>query len=464
MEKRTAIVVGSGIGGAAIAALLQHSGNWDVEVYEKNPFPGGRYASQDRDGFRLDVGCHLVANCDKGALAEVLNVLGRADAVKWRYARKPSPAFNFSGKRIRFPRDLGMLGLSPEELEGVMDFYMEMGGIPDDELPTYDNRDMRTFTTSHIDNMTIRNVISLLCGIYFVIGDNQTPVGEWIRDNKDFMNYAAQGYPIGGTGAVPKAYLDCLAEFGGRLALSTGVKRIIVEDGKAVGVELENGEVRRAGIVISNAGSRQTLELVGREHYAPGILENFDKYAYSHSVFTVKVALDTRVTDENMVMYIGKGFETYFDEDPGLLDVPELASHAMIPVFSNLDPTAAPEGRQLLAIAGGVHGRAADFTAEVSARCEEAFMKVLDIVFPGIRSHVLWTDTTSAAEVDALFGKDGCVIGIGQAVGQVGERRPPIFDPCIKNLCHCGADTGLHGIGGELAAGSALRLWNELKG
>ena len=464
MPKRKAIVVGSGIGGAAIAALLQHSGLWDVDVYEKNPFSGGRYASYPRDGFRLDVGCHLVANCDHGTMAEVLRRLERPDAVKWRYARKPSPSFNFSGQRIRFPRDLGMLGLSSEEMEAVMEFYMIMGGIPDEELDSYDDRDMRSFTTSHVNNLTIRNVISLLCGIYFVVGDNQTPVGEWVRDNKDFMIHAAQGYPIGGTGAVPEAYLKCLQEVGGRVHLGAPIRRIVLEDGAAVGIELEGGEVRRADIVISNAGSRQTMELVGRTHYSLPVVEQLDSYAYSHSVFTVKAALDTRVTDETMVMYIGEGFETFFDQAPNRLEVPEMASHAMIPVFSNLDPSSAPEGKQLLAIAGGVHGSPADFTPEVMARCEEAFLKVLERVFPGIRSHIIWTEATSASQIDSLFGKDGSVIGIGQIVGQVGPKRPPMVDPCVTNLFHCGADTGVHGIGGELAADSALRLFERLMG
>jgi phytoene dehydrogenase-like protein len=54
------------------------------------------------------------------------------------------------------------------------------------------------------------------------------------------------------------------------------------------------------------------------------------------------------------------------------------------------------------------------------------------------------------------------VIGIGQKLGQVGADRPAIEDPEIGNLYHCSADTGMHGIGGELAADSALRLYRML--
>ena len=56
------------------------------------------------------------------------------------------------------------------------------------------------------------------------------------------------------------------------------------------------------------------------------------------------------------------------------------------------------------------------------------------------------------------------MIGIAQKLGQVGENRPPIEDPEIENLYHCSADTSMHGIGGELAAASALRLYGMLAG
>jgi phytoene dehydrogenase-like protein len=462
MEKQKTIIVGSGIGGSAIAAMLQHSGLWQVDLYERNHFPGGRYASYDRDGFRLDVGCHLIANCDKGAMADVLRHLDCPDAVKWNYARKPSPSFNFSGQRIRFPRDLGLLGFTPEELESIMMFYANLNSIPDEDLDTCDFGDIRTYMANNKCPLLIRKVISMLCGIYFVVGDHETPLGEWVRGNKNFFINAAQGYPAGGTRAVPQAYLDCLQEHGGQVYLNTPIKRILVEDGAAVGIELQNGDVEKADIIISNVGSRQTIELIGREHFPAPVLERFDAYTYSSSVFTLKVALDASITNETMVMYLGEGFENFFDQNPDILDVPEIASHAMIPIISNLDSSSAPEGRQLLAIAGGVHGRPQDFTQEVTAQCEEAFLKVLDIVFPGFREHILWTEATTSQAIDSMFGKDGCVIGIGQKVGQVGELRPPIIDPSIRNLYHCGADTGVHGIGGELAADSALRLWKIL--
>ena len=53
IKGKKAIVVGAGIGGTATAARLAHAG-FDVEVYEKNGFAGGRCSLIEHDGYRFD--------------------------------------------------------------------------------------------------------------------------------------------------------------------------------------------------------------------------------------------------------------------------------------------------------------------------------------------------------------------------------------------------------------------------
>lgn len=50
---KRAIVIGAGIGGTATAARLAHAG-FDVEVYEKNGFAGGRCSLIEHEGYRFD--------------------------------------------------------------------------------------------------------------------------------------------------------------------------------------------------------------------------------------------------------------------------------------------------------------------------------------------------------------------------------------------------------------------------
>lgn len=50
-------------------------------------------------------------------------------------------------------------------------------------------------------------------------------------------------YPIDGSGAVVEALVRGLEKFGGRLSLKSHVENIVIENGKAVGVKLKNGQV-----------------------------------------------------------------------------------------------------------------------------------------------------------------------------------------------------------------------------
>ena len=57
-ERRTAIVVGAGIGGTAVAARLAKDGFY-VRVFEKNSFSGGRLSLIHKNGHRFDQGPSL---------------------------------------------------------------------------------------------------------------------------------------------------------------------------------------------------------------------------------------------------------------------------------------------------------------------------------------------------------------------------------------------------------------------
>ena len=55
MKDKNVIIIGSGFGGLAAAALLAHDG-YNVTVIEKNEQPGGRASVWKKDGFTFDMG------------------------------------------------------------------------------------------------------------------------------------------------------------------------------------------------------------------------------------------------------------------------------------------------------------------------------------------------------------------------------------------------------------------------
>jgi phytoene dehydrogenase-like protein len=465
MARKKAAVVGSGIAGSGIAALLAHSGEYEVDLYEKNGIVGGRFASYWKEGFRLDVGCHMIANCEKGTMGEILEIVGHPEAVRWHHLERGSHVFNYKGTELLFPEQVDRIGFTSDEVQRIMQFYGDTLSIPEDQYDAYDKISMIDQIEKYIRDDRARVLFGFLSGLYFVTRDSETPVGEWARCSKEMVVNRSTGYPIGGTGAIPEAYVRIMEEKGGRLHRATPIRRIVVEDRAARGVQLKSGTFREADLVISNVGLKPTVDsLVGREHYGRGFLGKVDGYEYSFCCGALKVALDQPVVgDRGLVLYIGTDDLLALEQDLALGRIPDAMEYLMVPFVSTVDPTACPEGRQLL-IAGTGAGRPGDTLPRDRAKWAQAYLKGLERVFPGIGQHVLWATYTSPADIENLFGEEGNVIGIAQKIGQVGENRPPIQDPEIENLYHCSADTGVHGIGGELAADSALRLYRMLVG
>lgn len=101
----------------------------------------------------------------------------------------------------------------------------------------------------------------------------------------------------GGSHHVCHVLGKSILENGGRILTSQIVKRIIVENGEAKGVELDDGTVIKASkFVASSLNPHQTfMDLVGEQHLDPYLVNRIKKWTYSDwSFFTVHMALRDR--------------------------------------------------------------------------------------------------------------------------------------------------------------------------
>src|SRR5688572_20772999 len=79
--------------------------------------------------------------------------------------------------------------------------------------------------------------------------------------------FRSWGLSRGGTGAISNACAEAAREGGAEIRTRTTVSRIIVKDGAAVGVVLENGDYLTANLVSSSLDPHLTfLKMVGEEH------------------------------------------------------------------------------------------------------------------------------------------------------------------------------------------------------
>jgi phytoene dehydrogenase-like protein len=98
----------------------------------------------------------------------------------------------------------------------------------------------------------------------------------------------------GGMGALTKALAAAAREAGAEVRTGAGVSRVVVKDGRAVGVVLESGEEITARAVVSNADPRRTfLRLVDPMDLDPGFLGKIQNYRSTGVAAKVNYALST---------------------------------------------------------------------------------------------------------------------------------------------------------------------------
>lgn len=448
------VIIGSGVGGTAVGALLA-SKNLNTLLIEKNEIIGGRCSTYEKDGFKIDVGVHSFARSDKGPLGKVLEMIGMESAIDWNILGPGESRWYYKGDFHGFPEDLRKF-IPKEELMKLLSLITEVSKIKD--TSKLDEIDVKSWLTQYTNNALIHRYFYMISGLYFVIPYHQVSTGEFIRCLTSLSKYQSVGYPKGGCISIPLAYVEGIKKMGGKILTKTTANKIVVEDGKVKGVELDNGEFISSNIVISNAGIKDTVNtLVGREHFENVFLQKVDNLLYSLSAITLKLALKKPITPYKMVVsFSSEDVEEYYSQmSKG--KVPDEIDY-FIPVPSNYHSTMAPKENQLLT-AGTIVPRE-NFEKNKKEWIENS-LNTLENVFPGLSANLLWYDVTTPEDIDLMYGKQSAVVGIAQTNNQSGINRPSVALP-IEGLYMVGGDAGGWGIGTELAAMSAIECSNTI--
>lgn len=461
MNRFDAIIIGTGIGGAAVGALLAHSGR-KVLILDKNPIIGGRCTSYNHKGFILDLGVHLFALADKGSLGRVLQMTGAPHAIDWVTARRSTQQI---GMEVRKYSQKNMISALPGDEQGnLLNLFTRVHTITDQEINnlwhTTVEQWLNEFTRHHLTHSFINSIVEE----YFCVPAERASAAEFIKSFKAVLATRSSAYPKGGCIAIPRAYLSVVEKHGGEIRLNTGVKQIIVRNDTAIGVHLTDGSDCLAPIIISNADIKTTVnQLVGSDHFSREYLEKIANLTYASSAVMFKVGLKEKITDDQ--------FRMYMPDDQSTLDssnkreaadiIPEKVA-GMIVVPTNFDEDISEDKNRQLICFGTCIPTLPDFDKTDWNRWRETLSNSFYGAFPEAKNKVLWEKMDTPQMVNAYAGEDGNIIGIGQTIDQIHELRPSVESP-LKGMYYCSAEAGGHGIGTELAASSALELFEMLK-
>jgi phytoene dehydrogenase-like protein len=320
------IIIGAGHNGLAAAATLARRGVRTLNL-EKNGYVGGMAGSREiLKGCRNDVGATMLFPLSKEIIEELefekygaefidlpimtvnLNEPGSPPLVlypnplkmSWHMLRSFGPAamlgfirlmlfIRYPAKMLdRFtprstPRDVEQLLAEAPNAQAREQLMLAFEGSAMDIIERFfpdkeKHRTLRAMLCFAAIQSTYKGPFtkgSAMCLIYTLA----------MNENGGLMRRVK-----GGMGSLSEAVARSVEAHGGEIRLKTAVQRILVEDGRAVGVELKGGEQLRARVILSNLDKHATFfRLLGEEHlsdeFSSRIREVENRGAYIHMTF-----------------------------------------------------------------------------------------------------------------------------------------------------------------------------------
>ncbi|NIK11390.1 phytoene desaturase family protein [Alkalibacillus almallahensis] len=370
MTKQT-IVVGAGPGGLAAAMQLADQG-YQVDLYEKQPQVGGRTSKLQLGDYAFDLGPTFFMMPQ--VLEEVFERVGRqlhdyVDLIEL----DPLYTLKFGDVSFTPSRDVEATAeqisqLFPGDEDGYRRFLNKEGAKFDRVINL-----LRQPFNSYTDFLTKDMALALpkLNALDTVYGR----LSHYFQDERlkwafsfqakylgmsawncpgtfTILSYIEHRYglyhPVGGVNAVCEAMRDVILELGGRVHLETPVNQIIVNNGRATGVELADGRIQEADDVVINADFGYAVNHLFDPNdltkYKP---EKLQKKKLSCSTFMVYLGIDQELDLPHHMVLFAEDYKRNVEdmtERQVLSDDPSIYVHNP----NKLDSTLAPEGKTAL--------------------------------------------------------------------------------------------------------------------
>jgi phytoene desaturase len=479
-----AIVIGSGFGGLAAAVRLSCKG-YRVTVLEKLDGLGGRAGVWRQDGFTFDAGPTIITA--PFMLEELWALCGKrlADDVTlkpmdpfYRIRFDDGSHFDYSSDAEAMRAQI--MRISPADLPGYERFVQEaetcyrlgfekLGSIAYDSvsdlLRASPNllrmrgwRSLYKLVATHMRHPKLRIAFSLQS---LLIGGNPFNVTCIYSLINALERRCGVHWAMGGTGALVTGLAGLLRERGVSIRCNAEVRRILVEGGRATGVELAGGERIAADIVVSNADTAWTYKhLIEPQHRPHWTDRRIARKKYSMSLFVWYFGTDRQFTDvPHHMMVLGPRYEgllTDIFKHHRLSDDFSLYLHRP----SATDAAMAPPGHDAFyALAPVPHlDSGTDWSVMAERFRQRVEQRLHDTVLPGFARHIVSSRMTTPQDFhDRLLSYKGAAFGMEPLLEQSAYFRPHNRSEDVRGLYLVGA--GTHpgaGVPGVLMSAKAL--------
>jgi phytoene desaturase len=490
---KSAIVIGAGFGGLALAIRLQSAGV-TTTLLEARDRPGGRGYYWDRQGFTFDAGPTVIT--DPPCLEELWALSGHklADDVDlmpvkpfYRLNWPDGTSYDYSNDEEALRAEIRKI--APEDLAGYEKFqdyskgveregYQKLGAVAfldfasmikaAPALMKYQAwRSVYSIASKFVKSEKLRQALSfqtLLVGgnpmstsaIYALIHTIEKRGGVW--------------FARGGTNRLVAGMVALFERLGGTLRLSAPVATILTNGNQATGVALDNGETLMADAVATNGDVMHTYATLLKAHpRGRAASKRLERKRWSPSLFVVHFGVKGHYPEiAHHSILFGPRYK-------GLLD--DIYKNGKVPADFSLylhhpsatDPAMAPEGYSTFYVLAPVAhlGKAkVDWDGDFGAQFADAVLDEVERrVLPGLKANLAtrfhYAPTDFSRDLNAHLGS---AFSLEPVLWQSAFFRTHNRDDVVNNLYFVGAGThpgaGIPGVVGSAKATAALMLAN----
>ena len=490
---KTAVVIGAGFGGLALAIRLQSAGV-DTVLVEARDKPGGRAYYWERDGFTFDAGPTVIT--DPACLNELWALSGR-DMAEDVTLEAVTPFYRLNwpdGTNFDYTNDDALLReqiarLNPDDVAGYARFLQYSEGVFREgyeklghkafldfgsmvkaapALAKYQAwRSVYSIVSSYVQNEKLREALSfhtLLVGgnpmttsaIYALIHKLERDGGVW--------------FARGGTNRLVAGMAKHFERLGGRMRLNARVDRIDTLGDRATGVTLEGGETITADAVAVNGDVMHAYrDLLRTNRAAARTAQKLERKRFSPSLFVTHFGIKGAWPGipHHMILF-GPRYKGLLSDiyDHGVL-AEDFSLYLHHPTVT--DPSLAPEGHSTFYVLAPVPhmGKFPRDWEEVAPILER---RILDEVgrrlIPDIHDRIVTKFSYSPKDFSQdLSAHMGSAFSLEPILTQSAYFRVHNRDQSIPNLYFVGAGThpgaGIPGVVGSAKATAGLMLEGE---
>ena len=515
MNETDVVIIGAGHNGLTCAAYLAMAG-LKVKVVERRKVVGGAAVTEEfHPGFRNSVAAYTVSLLNPKIIAD-LRLADHGLKIVERRAQNflPSPdgSYLLTGEgRTKASvaklsaRDAARIDGFSRELEDIADVLRQLVlRAPPNMVETFGLAAVREafnaigagnilrklsleqqrslldlFTRSAgemLDERFESDLVKALFGFDAIVGNYASPYAAgsaYVMLHHAFGEVNGKkgvwGHAIGGMGAIGLAMARAAQQHGAGIETDAPVREVIVENDRAVGIILDNGETVRARYVVSNVNPKLLYtRLVPADALPTAFLDRIARWRNGSGTFRMNVALSTL---PSFTALPGEGDHLtsgiILAPSLGYMDRAWLDARAhgwsrepvvelLIP--STLDDTLAPAGQHVASLfCQHVAPELPDGKSWDDHRAEVADLMIatVDRYAPGFAASVIGRQVLSPLDLERQFGLLGGDIFHGAlTLNQLFSARPMLghadYRGPLKGLYHCGS--GAHPGGGVTGA------------